>query len=86
MLMQLRAQPVPPDFAAFGAAVLAGVRERKQLGSLSRKAMAACGALALGAGLSSGVMANGAATVQKPILSLSGADLLAPSALLEDLQ
>jgi hypothetical protein len=86
LLAQLREHSLPHDLAAFDDAVLAGVRERKQMGSMSRKALGTCGALALGVGLAGGAMAGGAVAAQEPVLALSSADMLAPSTLLEGTQ
>ena len=83
LLTRLRAMPVPLDLATLDNAVLAGLHDRQQMGSISRKALGTCGALALGIGLAGGAMVGAPAVAKEPALSLSAANALAPSSLLE---
>lgn len=83
LLMRLRALPVSQDLAMLDDSILAGLRERQQTGSVSRMALGTCGALALGIGMAGGAMGGSAAVAKEPVLSLSGANALAPSSLLE---
>jgi hypothetical protein len=79
----MRDQSLPGDLGALDDAIILGVRERKQMGSVSRTALGACGALALGIGVAGGTLATSAASASEPELALSSANALAPSQLLD---
>jgi hypothetical protein len=79
----MRDQPVRGDLLSLDEAILAGVRERKQLGSISRAALGACGALALGVGVAGGTLVTTSANASEPELALTSANALAPSQLLD---
>ncbi len=83
LLGAMRDQPVRSDLVSLDEAILAGVRERKQLGSVSRAALGACGALALGVGVAGGTLVTSSANANEPELALSLANALAPSQLLD---
>ena len=86
LLTRLRTMSVPHDLAVLDDAVLAGLRDRQQMGSISRKALGTCGALALGIGLAGGAMVGAPAIAREPAFSLGAANALAPSSLLEGRQ
>ena len=51
LLAGLRDLPVPDSLTSLDDAVMNALQERQQMGSVSRAAVGACGALALGIGL-----------------------------------
>ena len=83
LLAALRDLPIPADLSLLDDAVLAGVRERQQLGSVSRLAVGAFGTLALGVGLAGGSFASSAASASEPQMTLNSVNALAPSKLLD---
>ena len=83
LLAALRDLPTPENLGSLDDAILGGVRERKLMGSVSRTAVGACGALALGIGVASGTFGTSVANASEPQLALSSANALAPSQLLD---
>ena len=83
LLAGLRDQPLPDNLISLDDAVMEALRERQQMGSVSRAAVGACGALALGMGLASGALTAGPAIASEAPLSLTSASALAPSSLLD---
>jgi hypothetical protein len=79
----MRDRPLRSDLVSLDDAILAGVRERRQLGSVSRAALGACGALALGVGVAGGTLVTSSANASEPELALTSANALAPSQLLD---
>jgi hypothetical protein len=86
MLAGLRDLPVPDSLALLDDGVMNALQERQQVGSVSRAAVGACGALALGIGLASGALTAGPAIAGEAPLSLTSASALAPSSLLDSSQ
>jgi len=86
LLAMLRDLPVPGRLMTLDDAVLTALRERQQMGAVSRAAVGACGALALGIGLASGALTAGPAIAGETQLSLISASALAPSNLLDGSQ
>ena len=86
LLTGLRERPVPDTLLSLDDAVMEALRERQQIGSVSRAAIGACGALALGIGLASGALTAGPAIAGEAPLSLTSASALAPSSLLDSSQ
>ncbi len=83
LLAGMRDLPMPDKLSLIDNAVLAGLRERQQMGSVSRTALGACGAVALGIGLASGAMTSAPAIARESPLTLTSASALAPSNLLD---
>jgi|GEM_PF-1649017 len=83
LLAGLRDRPVPDNLMSLDDAVMDALRERQQMGSVSRTALGACGALALGIGLAGGTLTAGPAVASEAPLSLTSASTLAPSSLLD---
>ena len=83
LLTGLRDVPVPDCLTSLDDAVMNALQERQQMGSVSRAAVGACGALALGMGLASGALTAGPAIASEAQLSLTSASALAPSSLLD---
>ncbi len=83
LLAEMRDLPMPDTLHLIDDAVLAGLRERLQMGSVSRAALGACGAIALGIGLASGTMISAPAIASEAPLALTSASALAPSNLLD---
>jgi hypothetical protein len=86
LLAELRNLPMPDTLHLLDDAVLADLRERQQMGSVSRTALGACSAIALGIGLASGAMTSAPALAGESSLSLTSASALAPSNLLDSSQ
>lgn len=86
LLAGLRDLPVPESLTALDDGVMNALLERQQMGSVSRAAVGACGALALGIGLASGALTAGPAIAGEAPLSLTSASALAPSSLLDSSQ
>lgn len=86
LLARMRDLPMPDALHLLDDAVLAGLRERRHMGSVSRAALGACGAVALGIGLASGAMTSTPAIAGGSPLTLTSASELAPSSLLDSSQ
>ena len=86
LLAGLRDLPIPDSLTSLDDAVMNALQERQQMGSVSRAAVGACGALALGIGLASGALTAGPAIAGEAPLSLTSASALAPSSLLDSSQ
>ena len=86
LLAGLQYLPVPFSLPSLDDAVMNALQERQQMGSVSRAAVGACGALALGIGLASGALTAGPAIAGEAPLSLTSASALAPSSLLDSSQ
>ena len=86
LLAELRERPIPDTLISLDDAVMEALRERQQIGSVSRAAVGACGALALGIGLAGGALTAGPAIASEAPLSLISASALAPSNLLDSSQ
>lgn len=83
LLAEMRDMPMPDTLRLMDDAVLAGLRERQQMGSIARTALGACSAIALGIGLAGGAMTSAPALAGESPLSLTSASALAPSNLLD---
>lgn len=86
LLAGVRDLPLPDKLESLDDAVMVAVRERQQMGSISRAAIGACGAIALGIGLASGALTTDPAIASEGPLSLTSASALAPSSLLDGIQ
>ena len=86
LLAGLRDLPFPDSLASLDDGVMNALQERQQMGFVSRAAVGACGALALGIGLASGALTAGPAIAGEAPLSLTSASALAPSSLLDSSQ
>lgn len=83
LLVALRDLPVPDALMSLDDAVMDALHERQKMGSVSRAALGACGAFALGIGLAGGALTSAPAIAGETPLTLTSVSALAPSSLLD---